>query len=144
MTQQRMRQFRHGDVFLEEVGAVPLGATEVRRGDVVLAEGEVTGHRHAIDARGATVIEWDATGQRYVTIEGGRPLTQYRLTGDLPNHYRVDEGHTRRPDDAVEHQHLTGVVLDHEEHGKEAIPAGNYAFGRLNVYEDEEVRSVAD
>ena len=57
--------FRQGDVLLLAVDALPEGATAERRsGRIVLAEGEVTGHAHAIaepDARAFT-----HEGQRYL------------------------------------------------------------------------------
>jgi hypothetical protein len=57
--------FRQGDVLLIAVDALPEGATaESRSGRIVLAEGEVTGHAHAIaepDARSYT-----HGGQRYL------------------------------------------------------------------------------
>jgi len=45
-------QARQGDVFLEKVSNMPSGAVEVKpdAGDVVLAYGEVTGHKHRIRA----------------------------------------------------------------------------------------------
>ena len=45
-----MRQARQGDVFLQRVAVMPSGATEIKPdgGDVVLAYGEVTGHKHRI------------------------------------------------------------------------------------------------
>jgi hypothetical protein len=43
-------QFRQGDVLVIEVDGIPSGAVPVSRaaGELVLAHGEVTGHRHAI------------------------------------------------------------------------------------------------
>lgn len=43
------KQYRHGDVFVREVAAIPEGGAEMGRdaGRVVLAYGEVTGHAHA-------------------------------------------------------------------------------------------------
>lgn len=56
---------RQGDVLLVAVEAIPEGAAPERRsGRIVLAEGEVTGHAHAIaepDARAFT-----HAGQRYL------------------------------------------------------------------------------
>ena len=42
-------QYRQGDVFIESIKAVPATAKPVKRkGDVILAYGEVTGHAHRI------------------------------------------------------------------------------------------------
>jgi hypothetical protein len=45
-------QYRQGDVLLEEVAKLPASAKRVKpkNGKIVLAEGEVTGHAHTIDA----------------------------------------------------------------------------------------------
>ena len=44
-------QYRQGDVFIESIKAVPATAKPVKRkGDVILAYGEVTGHAHRIAA----------------------------------------------------------------------------------------------
>ena len=47
-----MKQARQGDVFLEKVDMMPGSATEVPadNGEIVLAYGEVTGHKHRIRA----------------------------------------------------------------------------------------------
>lgn len=69
------KQFRHGDVFLREVEALPDGVTQVERdgGDVILAYGEVTGHAHRIKA--PTVALWSVGGQRYITVTEPSDLT---------------------------------------------------------------------
>ena len=44
-------QARQGDVYIRRIGAVPATARpEARKGDVILALGEVTGHAHRIKA----------------------------------------------------------------------------------------------
>ena len=57
--------FRQGDVLLVAVEAIPEGATVERRsGRIILAEGEVTGHAHAIAEPDAKVFTH--AGQRYL------------------------------------------------------------------------------
>lgn len=57
--------FRQGDVLLIAVAAIPDGATpEHRSGRIVLAEGEVTGHAHAIGEPDARTFSHH--GQRYL------------------------------------------------------------------------------
>ena len=70
-----MKQFRHGDVFIKEVAALPQGAVQAARdhGDVILAYGEVTGHAHRI--KEATVTLWNVGEQRYLTVERPSDLT---------------------------------------------------------------------
>jgi len=43
--------YRHGDVLIGSVAALPVGA--IPQADLVLAHGEVTGHRHRIREAGA-------------------------------------------------------------------------------------------
>jgi hypothetical protein len=61
-------QVRQGDVLLVLVGEVPDGARPIGRTDgrVVLAEGEVTGHAHAIRSSGATLL--GAVDDRYLRV----------------------------------------------------------------------------
>jgi hypothetical protein len=57
--------FRQGDVLLLKVDDVPTQAEpEPRGGRIVLAEGEVTGHAHAIEERDARAFTHE--GQRYL------------------------------------------------------------------------------
>lgn len=62
------RQYRHGDVYLKEVAQVPDRATpEARHGDVILAQGEVTGHAHRINSPRAQVMV--AEQRRYLVAD---------------------------------------------------------------------------
>jgi hypothetical protein len=57
--------FRQGDVLLLAVDALPEGATAEQRTDrIILAEGEVTGHAHAIADPDARAFSHE--GQRYL------------------------------------------------------------------------------
>jgi hypothetical protein len=61
-------QLRQGDVLLVPVDEIPVEARPLRRtgGRVVLAEGEVTGHAHAIRSSAATLL---GTGdERYLRV----------------------------------------------------------------------------
>ena len=56
--------YRQGDVWIEEVTAMPSGVTLVARenGKLVLAHGEVTGHMHAVEEMDAEMfVERDGT-----------------------------------------------------------------------------------
>ncbi len=67
---------RQGDVLLVPVGEIPANAERItpdRKRGVVLAYGEVTGHAHVMAP--AKVSQWDADGQRYVTVRADAPLT---------------------------------------------------------------------
>lgn len=76
-------QYRHGDVFLQRIDALPKGAkTQKREGDIILALGEVTGHAHRLKTAG--VVLWSVGDQRYVMVpEGGAALTH-------EEHNRID------------------------------------------------------
>ena len=57
--------WRHGDVLIAAVRAIPDGATELRQ--TVLARGEITGHSHRIRERDAAEL-WEAGGALYLKI----------------------------------------------------------------------------
>jgi hypothetical protein len=84
-------QLRQGDVMLVPVDVFPETARPLPRtgGRIVLAEGEVTGHAHAIRATGATLL---ADGEdRYLLV--GDPVTldheEHRAIEVVPGTYRV-------------------------------------------------------
>ncbi len=62
---EKLNQIRQGDVLLVAVNIpMPGGLTPQR--EVILAEGEITGHAHRLKA--AAVYEWSQDGQRYVRV----------------------------------------------------------------------------
>ena len=67
------RHFRQGDVLLCAVEAIPPTAAPVPpEGDrVVLAEGELTGHAHAIDAAHVTMLRDGPTGRSFLIVGKG-------------------------------------------------------------------------
>ncbi len=66
--------YRQGDVFVEQVDAVPDGATKKgREGDLILAYGEVTGHAHRIKDR--DVEEFEINGQRFLVLKEAATIT---------------------------------------------------------------------
>jgi len=84
-------QVRQGDVLLVPVEEVPEGARSLARtrGRVVLAEGEVTGHAHAIRSSAATLL---GTGdERYLRVAA--PVTldheEHAPIPVVPGTYRV-------------------------------------------------------
>ena len=54
-----MNNFQHGDVLIKEVNRLPEDAKIVARsnGVIVVMAGEVTGHRHLISQKGASLYE---------------------------------------------------------------------------------------
>jgi hypothetical protein len=65
--------FRQGDVLLLAVSGLPLAAQlEPRSGRIVLAEGEATGHAHAIEDAEARTFAF--AGQRYLLTKSKAQL----------------------------------------------------------------------
>jgi hypothetical protein len=63
--------YRHGDVIIAPVSAIPADA--VRRPAVVLARGEATGHSHRIaEARTAELFDHGGVGYLRVTADEAR------------------------------------------------------------------------
>ncbi len=61
--------FRQGDVLLLPVVGLPAGAArQLRTGDIILAEGEVTGHAHRIKELQAEVYSGTA-GARFLHVK---------------------------------------------------------------------------
>jgi hypothetical protein len=74
-------QYRQGDVLLIAVDAIPGRAVPVPRdqGEVVLAYGEVTGHRHAIAEPHAELLALpdQEVERRFLRIVGDKALLQH-------------------------------------------------------------------
>ena len=58
--------FRQGDIFIESVSSIPPGA--VKQPDLVLAEGEATGHRHRVDNACCSADLFEHGGQLYLNV----------------------------------------------------------------------------
>jgi hypothetical protein len=98
---------RQGDVLITRVEALPAGAKAIKRdGPLVLAHGEVAGHKHAIYADEATeyVVEEAATiVERYIETLDAVPVEHEEHTAfELPagGVYRV-EIQVQETDDGV-------------------------------------------
>lgn len=70
-------QYRQGDVLLQQVAAIPDGATHVPvpTGRAVLALGELTGHAHVLTSVDGALGESHTADQRFVTLSAGGVLT---------------------------------------------------------------------
>lgn len=112
-----MKIFRQGDVLLVQVGEIPRGAKDITSGPmIVLAEGEVTGHKHAI----------------YPELDR-EPQAEPRLPARL-----WDAGAERFL------QVVEKTALKHEEHAPVELPPGNYQVAHQREYSPEEIRRVTD
>jgi hypothetical protein len=112
-------QVRQGDVFIEAAATLPEGAIEVardRRGRVILALGEHTGHAHAIAARAATLYEVPGEPDRWLVIR--------------PSGTTLETGH--------------GAVLRHEEHAAIVLEPGVYRVRQQREYSPSAIRTVVD
>jgi hypothetical protein len=110
--------YAQGDILFEAVSNFhPSGLILSARpdGGLVVAEGELTGHRHVIYDR-ATMFRDDALAQ------------------DIPAELYV--GHVRVEGDAAE--------LRHEEHAPLTLPRGTYRVRRQRELEPKDARIVAD
>ncbi len=58
--------YRQGDIFIESVGTIPAHA--VKQLDLVLAEGEATGHRHRVDVSSGSADLFAQGGQLFLRV----------------------------------------------------------------------------
>lgn len=76
------RKVSHGDVYLVPVDVVPKGAKKLKH--CILAEGEVTGHCHAVVGDGVELFEKD--GVLYCSAPNGAVVThEEHKTIEVPN-----------------------------------------------------------
>lgn len=69
-----MRQYRQGDVLLEEAGSLPPGLK--KRKELVVARGEATGHAHRFDLKLDTDVHLYETekGELWIKVDRPAPL----------------------------------------------------------------------
>jgi hypothetical protein len=72
-----MDQQQHGDVLINRINELPKGLKKVkdRNGRLILADGEVTGHAHAIPMTPGTFLYEDEDGTLYLETEQEVTLT---------------------------------------------------------------------
>lgn len=83
-----MRQYRHGDLLLVQVDAIPTGAKRIK--SKTLAEGEATGHHHRLLDKGTLVM--NADGELYLRApkDGASVVHEEHARIDLPQgNYKV-------------------------------------------------------
>ena len=112
--------YRQGDVGFVRMDVLPTGAKrQTRKGDIVLALGEATGHAHKIKERSAKIFNLD--GQRYLVIERPTDLIQTDRTG------RIGQKHD-----------------GHDLHGVVTVDPGIYEVRIERSYERGEIVRVVD
>lgn len=110
--------FAQGDLLIEQVDEVQPSGTllpSAPDGETVLAEGELTGHRHAI---------WDR-----VTMFRDDALARDIPAGLYIGHVRVEAATAR---------------LQHDEHDPIVLPRGTYRVRRQRELDPRDARLVAD
>ena len=119
----KTKPIRQGDVLLVPIAKLPANCTEVPldRGRIVLADGEVTGHAHAIadhhnTARAAEIADAAIARARLWRAQNGERFLEVR----------------------------EAVTLRHEEHSPHVLPPGIYKLPVQMEYEPAELRRVAD
>ena len=118
---------RQGDVALLYTSKKVRGQKPLPRdnGRLVLAHGEVTGHTHGIDAKGANL--YLESGTRATPDIMARLLT---LGGGV-----MPDAELRAP---------AGTAITHDEHGPVVTKDKGYTVRRQIEYSPAELRSVAD
>lgn len=141
-----------GDVLLFRLpdGYIPSRSQSIppRAGQLILAEGEVTGHHHAIWCN-PTMFRDDALAH---ALENAAPAEAVQTTS--ASLYRDDDltqrlvsgGHLTTAALAIGYLAVEGepVVLRHEEHDPIRIPPGDYYVGRQQEFHAGAARQVAD
>jgi len=110
--------FAQGDLLIERVADVPVSGTAISQaadGAVVLAEGELSGHRHVFHDR--------------VTMFRDDRLARGIPSGLYIGHVKVEEPSAR---------------LVHEEHAPINLPRGTWRVRRQRELEPRDARIVAD
>ena len=83
-------QLQHGDVLLEEVEGIPVGAKQQKKGiGIILAEGETTGHAHRV--KGSATLYTGPDGSVYLKPDAETDLTheEHKTIRLMPVAYRV-------------------------------------------------------
>ena len=80
-----MRLYRHGDVLLREVKGKKLVGDKK---EVVLAEGEITGHSHRLACPNGLIADQILNGKRYIDVPALSMLS-HEEHGEM----RIDPGH---------------------------------------------------
>jgi hypothetical protein len=112
---KRRGVYRHGDLLLVPIAAMPRGKCEVRK-DGVLALGEATGHAHRIADLTAAEV-YDIGEERFLVVSETGVRLSHEDHGDL-------------------HNPATGAAV--------ALPSGTYQILRKREYQPEAIRNVAD
>ncbi len=141
---------RQGDILLVPVKKLPGGLTEVPReeGKIILAEGEATGHLHAIEAPEATFLAEDIANiegrflkvEEEVATEHEVPIFETKIIGHyteddpIPDSDEIQVGDPITEIVQVGTRTVRGVALTHPEHDTVVLEPGAYEVRRQREY----------
>ena len=148
-----IKMFRQGDVCLRQISKIPATAKrQASEKHIVLAYGEVTGHKHLIDD-GESCEVFETEDQRIINVIG-REIAAIRCrntrNGGICWIPAGADASRYQNLEAVVEETVMGVVLSHEEHFPFVITAGAYVAGgsgkmhTQREYWPEAIRNVAD
>lgn len=83
MEKTKQLYFRHGDVILKRVDAIPANAAKQKH--LTLAEGEVTGHSHRISTGQAALFKFDEKMYLEVTSKRSALVHEEHAKIELPS-----------------------------------------------------------
>jgi len=148
-----------GDVILmripDDVAVDTSDEITPKGGRLILAEGEVTGHHHAIWLRGVTMLRDDGAGSgatfadtnEMVSKATSKPVGVARLyRDDVAASALVSRGELEHDRSAIGFLIVDNapVTLEHDEHDAIRIPPGRYFVGGQEEYDAAEARRVQD
>lgn len=119
-----------------------------RDNKLILAEGEVTGHHHAIWCN-PTMFRDDAMARSLedaIPAEAVQAASASLYRDDALTQRLDSDGHLTTTALAIGYLTVEGepVVLRHEEHDPIRIPPGEYYVGRQREFHSGEARKIAD
>lgn len=147
---------RQGDILLVPRRELPEGLSEIPRdrGRVVLAEGEETGHFHAIEAPEAILLAENVTEMdgRFLSVEAemSSEVDAWRCRNHEGAMVWVPADASREQVEAADltvlnREMVVGVPLRHDEHLPFVVTPGNYEVRRQREYSEAGgIRVVAD
>lgn len=115
------KRYQQGDILFESIGKIPRKAkkTERRDGKLIIAEGEVSGHLHAIEAKEAELFDNDS------------------LTDDIEKFLKIEKGNTVE----ITHPEHDNIILPP---GKYSVSRVREMKHNLDEYRPSITRHVFD
>ena len=102
--------WRQGDIFIARADSIPAAA--IKQSSGVLAEGELTGHRHRVEQLDGVMV-YEHRGELYLDVEGEQAAVVHEEHGTIPlprGKYRV--WRQREYDPVLARQDRHRLVMD--------------------------------